>query len=363
MERLIEECGLEGANTVATPGVKHSLKEIGEDGELPARLHTPFRGAAARGNYLAADRVDIQFACKEVCRTMSSPTEQSWKALKRISRYLGGRPRLVYMYPYQEVTHIDTYVDTDWAGCPKTRKSTSGGSIMLGRHLIKHWSSTQPSLSLSSGEAEFYGVVRGTGQGLGYQSLLRDMGLELPLRLWTDSSAALGICSRQGLGKLRHIDTHTLWAQQAVRSGRVAVKKIPGERNPADLLTKHGMSADRIRTLVELHGGRYREGRPACAPQKKNGATGKTKISEADHLCEIGMKGLSDVEASPIMPHLTLEEEELEASYPSLQAVDDIPLDDLTRLEDDQLHNAGMKVVQEILEQMATEGRVREHSA
>ena len=80
---------------------------------------------------------------------------------------------------------------------------------MLGRHTIKHWSSTQPSVALSSGEAEFYGIMRGTGQGLGYQSLLRDIGLTLPLRVRTDSSAVIGICSRQGRGKLRHIDTHT----------------------------------------------------------------------------------------------------------------------------------------------------------
>ena len=97
---------------------------------------------------------------------------------------------------------------------------------MLGRHTIKHWSSTQPSVTLSSGEAEFYGVVRGAGQGLGYQALLQDLGLELPLRVWTDSSAALGICSRQGLGKLRHLDTHTLCVQHAVRSKRLVLNKV-----------------------------------------------------------------------------------------------------------------------------------------
>ena len=63
---------------------------------------------------------------------------------------------------------------------------------MMGRHTIKHWSSTQPSVSLSSGEAEFYGVARGAGQGLGHQALVEDLGLTVPLRVWTDSSAALG---------------------------------------------------------------------------------------------------------------------------------------------------------------------------
>ena len=47
---------------------------------------------------------------------------------------------------------------------------------MLGKHTIKTWSTTQSSVSLSSGEAEFNGVVRGAGMGLGFQSLMRDLG-------------------------------------------------------------------------------------------------------------------------------------------------------------------------------------------
>ena len=100
---------------------------------------------------------------------------------------------------------------------------------MLGSHAIKHWPSTQASVALSSGEAEFAGVVRGAGQGLGYKALVQYLGVEARLRVWTDSSAAIGICNRQGLGKLRHLDTHTLWIQQAVRTGRVDLRKVLGE--------------------------------------------------------------------------------------------------------------------------------------
>ena len=127
VERLVAECGLEGANCVATPGVKPAFKKLEEDTELPSHLTTAFRGAAARGNYLAADRLDAQFACKEVCRWMARPTVQAWEALRRIRRFLNRAPRLVYEYRQQSVTHLDVYTDTDWAGCPKTRKSTSGG--------------------------------------------------------------------------------------------------------------------------------------------------------------------------------------------------------------------------------------------
>ena len=117
---------------------------------------------------------------------------------------------------------------------------------MHGLHCVKTWASTQASISLSSGEAEFNGVVRGAGAGLGYRSLMEDLGHQLSVRLWTDSTAAMGICSRQGLGKLRHLDTHTLWVQQAVRSKAIDLKKIPGERNPADVFTKHPLSRDTV---------------------------------------------------------------------------------------------------------------------
>ncbi len=52
---------------------------------------------------------------------------------------------------------------------------------MIWAHLIKSWSSAQTSVSLSSGEAEFCGVVKASGVSLGYRALLRDVGLELPV--------------------------------------------------------------------------------------------------------------------------------------------------------------------------------------
>ena len=61
-------------NTVATPGLRASFEQFEKDTELPQNLHTAFRGSAARANYLAADRLDCQFAAKEIRRWMSKPT-------------------------------------------------------------------------------------------------------------------------------------------------------------------------------------------------------------------------------------------------------------------------------------------------
>ena len=130
---------------------------------------------------------------------MSAPTNVSWDALKRLGRFLVSRPRLVFKYAYQRAAVLEAYSDTDWAGCLRTRKSTSGGCLLLGSHVLKTWSSTQATISFSSGEAEFYGVVRAAGISLGHQSLMKDLGHTIPVRVWTDSSAAMGgLCKTRG---------------------------------------------------------------------------------------------------------------------------------------------------------------------
>ena len=366
MERLVAECGLTGGKPMATPGAKPTFAELENDEELPQKLHTAFRGAAARGNHLSADRIDCQFACKEICRWMSKPSAHSWKALKRLCRFLNGMPRLVYVYRQQHVNYIDVYTDTDWAGCPKTRKSTSGGVVMLGRHTIKHWSSTQASVALSSGEAEFNGVIRGAGQGLGYTALLQDFGVDAPLRLWTDSSAAIGICSRQGLGKLRHLDTHTLWIQQAVRNRRVDLRKVDGTENPADLLTKHSLSRDKLLGLVKLYDCQYRDGRAESAPQLRAGKSAKAtmasgardlEVSPVDN--ELGNQEENEQASAPWMPHLALTEEELDRRFPGIQAPEDEHLDDIAKDDDDMMLKHGTKIANDISEGMLKHGRTR----
>ena len=266
-EKLIHDLGLAGSRSTATPGIKQTLEQVENDKVLPIQQQRPYMAVGARGNYLAADRPDVQFAAKEICRWMSSPTESGLTALKRLGRFLEGHKRLVYQYPWQDAHMVDVHSDTDWAGCPRTRKSTSGGCLMLGRHLIKSWSSTQSQVSLSSAEAEYYGVVKASGMALGYSSLLEDLGYRLPLRVWTDSSATMGICGRQGLGKLRHIDTQCLWIQQRVRDGTIELRKVRGDSNPADLFTKHIVGNEKIKKLLNLFGCEYTAGRAESAPQ------------------------------------------------------------------------------------------------
>ena len=110
---------------------------------------------------------------------------------------------------------------------------------MWGPHLIRAWSTTQALVALSSGEAELYGVVRASSEGLGFQSMLKDFGSSVPVSVAADASAALGVVRRKGLGKLRHIETNFLWVQDVAAGKKIEYVKQPGSENPADICTKH----------------------------------------------------------------------------------------------------------------------------
>ena len=106
--------------------------------------------------------------------------------------------------------------------------------------MIKSWSSTQSVVALSSGESEYYGLVEGVSEALGLRSILADWRQTREVTVWTDSSAAKGIANRVGLSKrTRHIAVHHLWIQERVESGDIVIRKVAGEKNPADIGTKY----------------------------------------------------------------------------------------------------------------------------
>jgi hypothetical protein len=174
-----------------------------------------------------------------VAKWVAKPKEYDWGALKRVARYLKGKPRAVQHFGFQDAPAVaKVYTDSDWAGDRESRKSTSGGAIMMGSNTIKTWSSTQQVIATSSGEAELYALTKGAAQLKGFMAMMCDFGILVEGVAVTDATAAIGIVHRQGLGKLRHIDVQYLWVQLEVSEGRLRVDKIGTTDNPADLLTK-----------------------------------------------------------------------------------------------------------------------------
>ena len=194
-ELIREQLGVKKSGGITTAGPPQEESATEENKELlTGKDITLFRGVAARCNYLSLDRPDLQYAAKEICREMSAPTLQAFDKLKRIGQFLAGKPRLVWRYEYQPPTaHIDVFVDAHWAACKRSRKSTSGGCAMVGRHCVKTWSMTQATVAKSSAGSELYSVVRGSAEGLGLITMGKYFGAEFTVTVHVDANAAKGI--------------------------------------------------------------------------------------------------------------------------------------------------------------------------
>ena len=106
-------------------------------------------------------------------------------------------------------------------------------------------------------------------------ALAADFGIQVQLVLATDATAGLGMASRRGAGKVRHLHTPSLWLQRAVAERRLTLRKEPGDRNPADVGTKH-LDRKRLDMLIALMGGDYRMGSSSLALKADLG----TKMSD-----------------------------------------------------------------------------------
>ena len=137
---------------------------------------------------------------------------------------------------------------------------------MHGSHCLKSWSSTQSVIAGSSGEAEYYGIVKGGSNSLGMRSLMNDLGVTVRIHIKSDASAAIGIASRRGLGKIRHLEVSQVWLQQRVANEELKIDKVKEADNIADALTKH-VGVEDMEMHMEGVGLEHRSGRHRLMPE------------------------------------------------------------------------------------------------
>ena len=208
---VLEHFGFDRTSkSLSGSGDKEDDKDNEEgDQEMTKAEATSFRGVTARTNYCAADCAPIQFATKEVCRDMANPTVKGHEKMKKLARYMLHFEAAVFEYWWhdEKETAVKVFTDSDWAGCRKTRRSTSGGAIQLGGHTLRTWATTQPTVAMSSAEAEYYAMVEGATRGIGLRTMLSEMGVEVNVVvISTDSSSAKSFASQRGLKKMSYID-------------------------------------------------------------------------------------------------------------------------------------------------------------
>ena len=232
---LLQEWGMENCNPCDTPLGEEAKIGTAEMSTIDAKK---YRRAAARINYLSQDRPDLNVAGRVLAMHMAKPMIGDDVLVKRVLRYLKGNPRSVYEYSYTtDPGALVLYTDSDWGGCKKTRRSTSGGVLFHGPHLVAHWSKVQTSPAPSSGEAELNAASRGISEVLSVRHLLDEMKIPVTMRHYVDASAAKGTILRKGAGRIKHLEIRQLWCQSMVEKYSLEVLKISRKVNLADVLT------------------------------------------------------------------------------------------------------------------------------
>jgi len=172
---------------------------------------------------------------------MHDPREPHLAALKRILRYIRGTLHLGLELRPSSVEDITAYSDADWAGCPNTRKSTSGYAVFLGDNLISWSSKRQSTISRSSAEAEYRAVDNAVAEATWLRQLLLE--LHTPLRratlVYCDNINAVYMSSNPVQHqRTKHIEIDLHFVRERVALGHVKVLHVPTSSQYADIFTK-----------------------------------------------------------------------------------------------------------------------------
>ena len=134
------------------------------------------------------------------------------------------------------------FSDADWAGCPITRRSTTGYCTYLGGNCISWSSKKQPTVARSSTEAEYRALASTTAELTWIVYILRDLGLYIsqPPTLFCDNVSALHMTINPVFhARTKHIEIDYHFVHEKVALGSLVTQFVPSLHQVADVLTKH----------------------------------------------------------------------------------------------------------------------------
>jgi hypothetical protein len=200
--------------------------------------------------YCTLTRPDISFAVNQLCQFLHSPTTTHWTAAKRVLRYLKGSLNHGLHFGKGSL-HLNAYSDSDWAGNPDDRRSTTGYALFLGPCLVSWCAKKQPVVSKSSTEAEYRSLAFATAELRWLRMLFQELDLYLhsPPTLWCDNLGALALASNPVYhARTKHIEVDYHFIREKVVNKEITTRYLSTHDQVADIFTK-GLTTNRFLLL------------------------------------------------------------------------------------------------------------------
>ncbi|KAG8703200.1 hypothetical protein FRC09_004302, partial [Ceratobasidium sp. 395] len=251
---MIDEAGLLGAYPADSPASTTTNLDR-NDG---ARPHYNYGRMIGRLMYAAiCTRPDIAYAVNYLAQFTACYGQAHVTALKRILRYLSGTTHhgLVYRRNTDQVLDFGEvgYSDADWGANQLDRKSISGHCFMLGGAAISWSSKKQPTVALSTMEAEYMALAHASAQALWIRQFFHELGFpsEAPTLLLSDNLAALTLSvESQYRGRSKHIDIRHHFMRDCIQKRMLSTMYVNTKQNLADVFTK-ALPTTQFNTLIE----------------------------------------------------------------------------------------------------------------
>jgi hypothetical protein len=212
------------------------------DADVAAMKKVPYAELVGSLNWLATSaRPDIAQTVSKLCRFVSNPGPEHWKAAKQVLRYLKGTKSHGLRYRHNGNQELFGYQDSDWAGDRDTRRSTSGFGFTLADALVSWRSKLQTSVALSSTEAEYMACCFATREAVWLRRLLKEAGVDVqgPTILHEDNSGCVSLAGNwRADQRTKHIDVQYHYVREQVEAKTVQLKRVATNKMIADALTK-----------------------------------------------------------------------------------------------------------------------------
>ncbi|GJS76216.1 putative ribonuclease H-like domain-containing protein [Tanacetum coccineum] len=235
---ILKKFDFVSVKTASTPiETQKPLVKDEEASDVDVHLYRSMIGSLM---YLTASRPDIMFAVCACSRFQVTPKTSHLSAVKRIFRYLKGKPKLGLWYPRVSSFDLEAYSDSDYAGANLDRKSTTGGCQFLGRRLISWQCKKQTIVATSTTEAEYVAAANCCRQVLWIQNQMLDYGFNfMNTKIYIDNESTICIVKNPVYhSKTKHIAIRHHFIRDAYEKKLIQVLKIHTDDNVADLLTK-----------------------------------------------------------------------------------------------------------------------------